>query len=56
LSESLVRHLYDRLGIRTLDDLEALVRSHMLRTLPGPAINEDQLLAAIQARRLHEAE
>jgi DNA polymerase (family 10) len=51
LSESLVRHLYGRLGIRTLDDLEMLVRSHMLRTLPGFAANEDALLAAIQARR-----
>jgi DNA polymerase (family 10) len=51
LSEGLVRHLYGRLGIRTLDDLEALVRSHMLRTLPGVAVDEDALLAAIQARR-----
>jgi DNA polymerase (family 10) len=51
LSESLVRHLYGRLGIRTLDDLETLVRSHMLRTLPGFAANEDALLAAIQERR-----
>jgi len=51
LSESLVQHLYGRLGIRTLDDLEALVRSHMLRTLPGAAVNEDALLAAIQSRR-----
>ncbi len=51
LSESLVQHLYGRLGIRTLDDLEALVRSHMLRTLPGLAVNEDSLLAAIRARR-----
>ena len=51
LSESLVQHLYVRLGIRTLDDLETLVHSHMLRTLPGIAVNEDALLAAIQARR-----
>jgi DNA polymerase (family 10) len=51
LSEGLVRHLYGRLGIRTLDDLEALVRSHLLRTLPGVAIPEDELLAAIHARR-----
>lgn len=51
LSESLVRHLYVQLGIRTLDDLETLVRSHMLRTLPGLAVNEDNLLAAIRARR-----
>lgn len=51
LSESLVQHLYGRLGIRTLDDLETLVRSHMLRTLPGLALNEEQLLAAIHTRR-----
>ncbi|MGH7261433.1 MAG: histidinol-phosphatase [Nitrospiraceae bacterium] len=51
LSEGLVRHLYGRLGIRKLDDLEALVRSHLLRTLPGAAIPEDELLAAIRARR-----
>jgi len=50
LSERLVRHLYSRLGIRTLEDLEALVRSHMLRTLPGVTIDEDQLLSAIRAR------
>jgi DNA polymerase (family 10) len=54
-SESLVQHLYGRLGIRTLDDLETLVRSHMLRTLPGAAVNEDRLLAAIRALRQHEA-
>ena len=51
LSESLVQHLYGRLGIRSLDDLETLVRSHLLRTMPGVAIQEDTLLAAIQARR-----
>ena len=55
LSENLVRHLYGRLGIRTLDDLDTLVRSHMLRTLPGLGVNEDRLLAAIQAMRQHEA-
>ncbi len=51
LSEGLVRHLYGRLGIRTLDDLEALVRSHLLQTLPGAAIPEDELLTAIRAKR-----
>jgi DNA polymerase (family 10) len=50
-SESLVQHLYGRLGIRTLDDLETLVRSHLLRTMPGVTIEEDTLLAAIRARR-----
>ena len=50
-SESLVQHLYGRLGIRTLDDLETLVRSHLLRTMPGVTIQEDTLLAEIRARR-----
>jgi DNA polymerase (family 10) len=50
-SESLVQHLYSRLGIRTLDDLETLVRSHLLRTMPGVTIQEDTLLAEIRARR-----
>jgi DNA polymerase (family 10) len=54
LSESLVQHLHGRLGIRTLDDLEALVHSHMLRTLPGVAVNEDSLLAAIKTLRQHK--
>lgn len=54
LTDSLVQHLYGRLGIRTLDDLETLVRSHLLRTMPGVAINEDRLLAAIRALRQHE--
>ncbi len=51
LSDNVVQHLYARLGIRTLDDLESLVRSHLLRTLPGVTASEEELLAAIQARR-----
>ncbi|MFO0707626.1 MAG: histidinol-phosphatase [Nitrospira sp.] len=47
LSDSLVSYLYSRLGIRTLTDLEQLVRSHMLRTVPGFTGSEDQLLQAI---------
>jgi DNA polymerase (family 10) len=35
LSESLVAYLYTRLSITTLTDLEQLVRSHLLRTVPG---------------------
>jgi DNA polymerase (family X) len=54
-SESLVQYLYGRLGIRTLDDLETLVRSHLLRTMPGITIKEDALLAGIRALRQHEA-
>ncbi|HEV8540709.1 MAG TPA: histidinol-phosphatase [Nitrospiraceae bacterium] len=51
LSEAVVQHLFGRLGIRTLDDLETLVRSHLLQTLPGVRVPEEELLAAIQARR-----
>ncbi|GJL66436.1 MAG: hypothetical protein NPIRA05_14070 [Nitrospirales bacterium] len=48
-SEHLVHDLYFRLGIQTLDDLEQLVRSHMLRTIPGMAERTDEILAAIHA-------
>jgi len=51
LSESLVAYLYTRLGITTLTDLEQLVRSHMLRTLPGFSGSEERLLEAIAARQ-----
>jgi len=47
LSESLVGYLYTRLGITTLTDLEQLVRSHLLRTVPGFAGSEERLLEAI---------
>jgi DNA polymerase (family 10) len=49
LSESLVAYLYTRLCITTLTDLEQLVRSHLLRTVPGFAGSEEQLLEAIAA-------
>ena len=49
LSESLVAYLYTRLCITTLTDLEQLVRSHMLRTVPGFAGSEERLLEAIIA-------
>ncbi len=49
-SESLVHYLYYRLGIRTLDDLDRLVRSHLLRTVPGMRASDEDLLAAITAR------
>jgi len=48
LSESLVAYLYGRLNIATLEDLERLVRSHMLRTIPGFAGSEQDLLQAIE--------
>ena len=47
LSESLVAYLYTRLGITTLSDLEQLVRSHLLRTVPGFSGSEERLLEAI---------
>jgi DNA polymerase (family X) len=50
LTEAAVQHLYFRLGLSTLDDLDALVRSHLLRTLPGVVVTEEELLSAIQAR------
>ncbi|HXV67725.1 MAG TPA: histidinol-phosphatase [Nitrospira sp.] len=50
LSDSLVTYLYFRLGIRTFEDLEQLVRSHLLRTMPGFSGSEDHLLRAIQQR------
>lgn len=47
-SEHLVHDLYFRLGIQTLPDLERLVRSHLLRTVPGMAERTEEILAAIQ--------
>jgi DNA polymerase (family X) len=55
LSESLVAYLYIRLGITTLTDLEQLVRSHLLRTVPGFSGSEEQLLAAIAITKGEEA-
>ncbi|TKB75868.1 MAG: histidinol-phosphatase [Nitrospira sp.] len=49
LSESLVAYIYTRLHITTLTDLERLVRSHMLRTVPGFSGSEERLLEAILA-------
>ena len=51
LSESLVAYLYGRLNIATLADLEQLVRSHMLRTVPGFSGSEETLLEAIDELR-----
>jgi len=49
LTDVAVQYLYFRLGITTLEDLESLVRSHLLRTLPGVVVMEEELLAAITA-------
>jgi DNA polymerase (family 10) len=54
LSDSLVTYLYARLNIRTLEDLERLVRSHMLRTVPGFSGSDEQLLEAIALLRRQE--
>jgi DNA polymerase (family X) len=51
LSESLVAYLYSRLNMLTLADLEKLVRSHMLRTVPGFSGSEETLLEAIEELR-----
>ena len=51
LSESLVAYLYSRLNIATLADLEKLVRSHMLRTVPGFSGSEETLLEGIEELR-----
>lgn len=50
LSESLVAYLYFRLGIRTLPDLDQLVQSHLLRTLPSFSGSEEHLLQAVRQR------
>ena len=52
LSDSLVAYLYNRLNIATLTDLEKLVRSHLLRTLPGFSGSDEALLQAIETLRL----
>ncbi|HEY5627356.1 MAG TPA: histidinol-phosphatase [Nitrospira sp.] len=53
LSDSLVTYLYSRLNIQTLPDLERLVQSHMLRTVPGFSGSEEALLKAISNLRSH---
>ncbi|HSF68056.1 MAG TPA: histidinol-phosphatase [Nitrospiraceae bacterium] len=55
LSESLVAYLYTRLCITTLRDLERLVRSHLLRTVPGFTGSEERLLEAIIASHQQSA-
>lgn len=50
-SEPIVNDLYFRLGIQSLDDLEVLTSSHLLRTRPGITATTEELLTAIQAIR-----
>lgn len=51
LSDSLVNYLHVRLGIQTLTDLEQLVQSHLLRTMPGFTGSEEALLQAIRQQK-----
>jgi DNA polymerase (family X) len=51
LSRPILRYLHDRLQIRTLDDLEALVRSRLLRTLPGVTAADEDILEGIARLR-----
>jgi hypothetical protein len=48
---ALASHLSERLCIRTLDDLEALVRSRLLRTLPEVTATDEQILDGIARLR-----
>jgi len=51
LSRPILRYLHDRLQIRTLDDLETLVRSRLLRTLPGVTADDEDILEGIARLR-----
>ena len=50
-SEPLVHDLYFRLKITSLDDLERLIRSHLLRTIPGTDLQTEEVLEAIKRYR-----
>jgi DNA polymerase (family 10) len=54
-SASLVRYLYYRLHINTVEDLETLVRSRFLRTLPEVTATEEEILASIARMRSGDA-
>lgn len=51
-SEPIVHDLFFRLGISTWEDLEALAKSHLLRTLPGLSARSEDIVAAIHQRRV----
>lgn len=51
-SEPIVHDLFFRLGITTWEDLEALAQSHLLQTLPGVGIRDEELLNAIRRKRV----
>lgn len=46
----LVHYIYYQLRIQSLPDLETLVRSHMLQTLPGITVPDYRILEAIRKR------
>ena len=50
-SEPIIHDLYFRLGIHSLEDLEALASSHLLRTRPGITATTEELLDAIRSLR-----
>ena len=51
-SEPIVHDLVFRLGITTWEDLEALAQSHLLQTLPGLGTRGEEILIAIQKKRV----
>ena len=51
LTNPILRYLHDKLQIRTLDDLEALVRSRLLRTLPEFTTADEDILDGIARLR-----
>lgn len=55
-SEPLVHDLYFRWSIRTVDDLERLARSHLLRTIPGMTVSTNELLLAIARLRIDRSQ
>ena len=51
-SEPLVHDLVFRLGIQTWEDLETLVQSHLLRTLPGFQGSTEDVLKIVRSKRV----
>ena len=52
LQPQMARYLYEQLGIQSLEDLEKMVRTHMLRTVPGISKEvEDEILHGIRTLR-----
>ena len=52
LQPQMARYLFEQLGIRELEDLEKMVRTHMLRTVPGiTKVVEEEILQRIRTLR-----